>query len=66
MLDSFAVFTANTVLLLGSNAIAMFRLGDTAIKPGEVPALSGETAVSVSLKPSTITSLPNVLVALTP
>jgi hypothetical protein len=60
------VFTEYTLFVAGSKAIAMFRLGDTAIKPGEVPALSGETAVSVSLKPSTITSLPNVLVALTP
>jgi len=66
MLVSFAVFTEYTVLLTGSKAIAMLRLGDIAIKPGDDPALSGEVRVSVSLKPSTITSLPKVLVALTP
>jgi len=38
MLVSFVVFTEYTVLETGSKAITMFRLGDIAIKPGEVPA----------------------------
>ena len=35
---SWAVLTAKTVLVLGSNVAAMFRDGDTAIMPGEFPA----------------------------
>jgi hypothetical protein len=35
---SLNVSTAYTLLLLGSKAAAMFRVGEIAIRPGELPA----------------------------
>ena len=58
--DSVVVLTAKTVLLLESNAAAMFRDGETAISPGELPAPRGETRGIVSLKASITTKLPEV------
>jgi hypothetical protein len=45
---SFGVFTAKTVLLLESKAAAILRVGDSAISPGELPAVKGETRGKVS------------------
>jgi hypothetical protein len=63
---SLVVFTENTVLLAGSKAITMFRLGEIAINPGEAPAPKGDVGVRVSLSPFTITRLPKALVEVTP
>jgi len=63
---SLAVSIAKTVLLLASKAAKMFRVGEVAISPGEVPALSGETRARVSFKPSINTRPPKVKVEVTP
>ncbi len=44
----------------------MFREGDIAIRPGELPAPRGEIRGRVSLKPLIITRPPKLKVALTP
>src|ERR1035437_9356177 len=44
----------------------MFRVGDSTMSPGELPALSGETRASVSFKPLTNTRLPKEKVEVTP
>jgi hypothetical protein len=63
---SLVVSTAKTVLALESKAATMFRVGDSAMRPGEPPALRGETRAIVSLVPSTKTKLPKLNVELTP
>src|SRR5438270_2382696 len=44
----------------------MFRLGEIAISPGEVPALSGLTRANVSFRPLIIASPPKAKPAVTP
>src|SRR5258708_5039523 len=44
----------------------MFRVGEIAIKPGELPALIGETRGRESFRPSIITRLPKEKVEVTP
>jgi len=44
----------------------MFRVGEMAIMPGEVPPLSGAARGMVSISPLMITRLPKVTVAVTP
>jgi hypothetical protein len=63
---SLVVSTAKTVLLLESKAATMFRVGDSAIRPGELPAPRGETRGRVSFEPSIMTKLPKAEVELTP
>ena len=63
---SLAVSTAKTLLEPESNVAAMFRLGDTAIIPGELPPFRGATRGSVSLSPLMMTNRPKVRVAVTP
>jgi hypothetical protein len=52
---SFVVSTAKTVLLRESKAATMFRVGEIAISPGELPALIGASRGIVSLYPLIIT-----------
>jgi len=63
---SSVVSTAKTVFELESKVAAMFRLGDTAIIPGELPPFRGATRGSVSLSPLMMTNRPKVRVAVTP
>ena len=62
---SSVVSTAKTVFELESKVAAMFRLGDTAMRPGEPPPVRGDTRGRVSLSPLMMTSLPKAVVALT-
>jgi hypothetical protein len=63
---SLAVSMAKTLLLLASKAAKMFRVGEVAISPGELPALSGETRARVSFEPLINTRPPRVKVEVTP
>jgi hypothetical protein len=63
---SVVVAIAKTLLLFTSKVAAMFRVGEIAIRPGELPALSGDTRGRVSFAPSIITRLPKEKVEVTP
>jgi hypothetical protein len=60
------VSTAKTVLLLESKAVAMLRVGDNAIRPGELPAPRGAIRGRVSVEPSIMTRPPKAEVEVTP
>ena len=60
------VSTAKTLFEFESKVAAIFRVGETTIRPGEFPAFSGETRGRVSFWPLTTTSEPNTSVAVTP
>ena len=63
---SLVVSTAKTVLLLESKAAAMLRVGDSAIRPGELPAPSGAIRGRVSFEPSIMVKPPKADGELTP
>jgi hypothetical protein len=66
MEDSSVVFTAKTEFDPASKAAAIFSVGDIAISPGLLPALSGDIRAMVSFLPSMMKSPPKLLVELTP
>ena len=66
MVVSLTVSTAYTLFVAESKVARIFRVGESTIRPGEVPACSGETRGRVSFRPLMMTSEPKLNDAVTP